>query len=157
MLYIRGNSLSFLRAKMQNDLDNLADWLYVNDLKLNVAKTKSILFNAEGLMPNVELSLNKQPIECVCDFKFLGVHLDNTLNFDSHYLVVYKKLLQAEFLICKLSTFLPSSCLRTLYYAYFHANLSYCLLIWYPLLKKSQQNVIYVKQKQIVRMIAGVN
>ena len=61
-LYVSGNSLKFLKLKMQQDLHTLAEWLKRNCLKLNVAKTKTLLFHKEGLAPNYLLNVDG---ECI--------------------------------------------------------------------------------------------
>ena len=57
-IFIVGWSLHFVRVKMQLDLSSLTNWLTMNKLKLNVGKTKSLLFNQEGLVPNVDLIID---------------------------------------------------------------------------------------------------
>ena len=115
-----------------------------------MSKTKALLFTTEGLMLDVDLRLNNEKIECVTNFKFLGVYLDSSLCFENHYSVVMSKLLQSQFIIRKLSLVLPGSCLRTLYFAYFHSNLTYCINVWYPLLRKACRNSLYLLQKRTV-------
>ena len=44
-IFLVGKSLHFLKVKLQHDLNLVSDWLKVNSLKLNVNKTKAILFN----------------------------------------------------------------------------------------------------------------
>ena len=149
-LFVYGRSLKFMCVKLQHNLDNLQVWLHANSLKLNVSKTKVMLFNVEGLTLNVALYIDGQVIENVANFNFLGINLDNKLAFDVHFSVLYKRLLQGHFLIKKLSTILPRSCLRTLYFAYFNSHITYCLPVWYPLLNKKSQNAIYVVQKRVV-------
>ena len=156
-IFIIGNSLRFLRIKMQSDLNSLSEWLNVNSLKLNVARTKAVIFNAEGLFPQVTLEIDHQMIECVTEFKFLTLILDNVLSFETYYLNLYRKLLHSQFIIRKLGSVFPYAVLKTLYYAYFHSNLAYCLLIWYPLLSKKHQNSLYICQKRMIRIILGVN
>ena len=155
-ILLYGKSLRFLKLKMQADLDNLSCWLRSNCLKLNVAKTKLLLINAEGLAPNVSLTLEGQEIENVTEFKFLGIYLDNRLSFEYHFFELYKKLSQFHFIIRKLKSVLPQVCLPSLYFGYFHSNLVYGLPIWYPLLSKKSQNSLTIAQKKIVRAICGV-
>ena len=69
-IYVIGRSLKCLKMKLQKDLDHLNGWLSTNRLKLNVKKTKTLLFNKEGLFPNVELSINGYPLETVTSFRF---------------------------------------------------------------------------------------
>ena len=156
-IFVYGKSLCFLKAKLQSDLNSLADWLSVNSLKLNVKKTKTMLFNAEGLTPNINLMIYGESIECATEFKFLGLTLDVTLAFDQHFLNLYRKLMQAHFIIHKLNKIFPNEVLWTLYFAYYHSNLMYCLLVWYPLLHKKHQNSLYMSQKRMIRLISGVS
>ena len=142
---------------MQEDLRYLIHWLGVNGLKLNVGKTKALLFNAEGLTPNIDLEIYGQKIQTVTDFKFLRMHLDASLSFVKQFTELHKCLSQAVFIIRKLLKILPSDCLRTLYYAYFHSNLTYRLAVWYPLLSKSTQNTLYIMQKRVVCSILGAS
>ena len=73
MLYVIGRSLRFLKSKVQLDLEALSSWLSVNQLKLNVSKTKAILFNKEGLTPRLSLEVHNEQIETVSAFKIPGV------------------------------------------------------------------------------------
>ena len=156
-IYLLGRSLRFLKCKMQLDLNNLSAWLKSNQLKLNVSKMRYILFNREGLYPNVDLEVDSELIGPAKEFKFLGLTLDSELKFESHYLGLYEKLSKARFLIRSLSKYLPSDCLRILYYAYYHSHLTYCLMVWWPLVSKSAQEMIQKLQKRIVRAVCKVN
>ena len=52
-LLISGKLLKFLKRKMQCDLNHLSEWLCMNQLKLNVSKTKIMLLTREGLTPEI--------------------------------------------------------------------------------------------------------
>ena len=157
MIYLVGCSLRYLKIKVQNDLESLSKWLAGNSLKLNVSKTKCVLFNKEGLMPNIELSIDNEIVECVEHFKFLGMTLDNRLHFDRQYDELYNKLLKSSFVIRSMSRFVPESCSRYLYYAYCHSHLTYGLLVWWPMLSSTSQDMLIKLQKQIVRGICRVS
>ena len=101
--------------------------------------------------------MDRNLIETVSHFKFLGITLDSTLNFELHYQLIYKKLSQFSFIIRKLSLVLPTSCLRTLYFAYCHSNLTYGFMIWYPLIRKCSQQMLYVLQKRLVCAINKIS
>ena len=154
-IFVHGKSLRFLRTKLQADLDNLSNWLLVNGLKLNVSKTKVMVFEAQGLTPNIALEIDGQMIENVTSFKFLGLNVCADLSFKSHLCQIRQRLSQAIFILRKLAYILPLSCLRTLYYAYFHSHLSYCMIIWFPLLTSAERDSLYKMQKRAVRIISG--
>ena len=152
-LYVIGKSLCCMRAKIQADLSSLANWLKVNKLKLNVAKTKYMLFSKEGVTPKVGLQVDSEPIMQTLAFRYLGVWLDNELSFLHHYKELHLKLLKSVFLIRCLAKFIPAECLRTLYFAYYHPHLVYGLSIWWPFLGKALHENLYVLQKRIVRSL----
>ena len=155
-IFLSGSSLRFLRTKMQSDLESLSCWLRANELKLNVQKTKAMIFHKDGLTPSIDLYTNQEQIKVVSEFNFLGITLDNSLGFVSHCDRLYSKLLRSSYVIRYLSHFLPSECLKVLYFAYFHSHLTYGLVVWFPLLKKSKQCLMSKMQKSIVRSIGRV-
>ena len=155
-LLVTGNSVRFLKCKMQVDLDSVSVWFRSNMLKLNVAKTKCMFFCKEGLNPNIELTVEGQVIDMVKKFKFLGVTFDCELTFEHHYLELYDKLVKSVFIIRTLSRMLPRSCLQDLYFAYFQSHLMYGILVWYPLLSKSRQKSLFLLQKKVIQIVCGV-
>ena len=156
-IFLMGKSLKFLRTKVQKDLDNVCGWLNAHELKLNVAKSKVMLLNAKGLCPNVELIMNNEILEVVEKFKFLGVTVDVTLNFDEHYGLLHNKLVKSVFIIRTLAKTLPRSCLHSLYFAFYHLNLMYCATTWFPLLKATSQNSLYMLQKRLIRTLSNAS
>ena len=152
-IYLVGKSVRFLRIKLQFDLNNLATWLRMNQLKLNTSKSKVMLLNRGGLNPEIALDLDGDLLENVSFYKFLGVTIDSALTFEEHFAQCHAKLLKSSVIIRLLSRYLPTECLRTLYFAYFHSHLTYCLLAWYPLLSKRNQNALFILQKRLVRAI----
>ena len=156
-LLISGKNLRCLKSKMQHDLDHLSVWLANNYLKLNVSKTKYLIFHKEGLSPEVTLHVDGSTVGMVRDFRFLGVLIDGALSFTAHFTQLYEKLLKSCFILRHLGNVLPSSCLRTLYFAFFHSHLTYGSMIWYPLLKRNEQLTLFHLQKRIVRILCKVN
>ena len=104
----------------------------------------------------MDLEVDGQTIDSVECFKFLGISIDNTLHFEKHYSSLHSSLLKSSSVIKILGKSLPTCCLRTLYFAYFHSNLVYGLCIWYPLLSKCRQDALYVLQKCITHSICKV-
>ena len=57
------------------------------------------------------------------------------------------------FIIRKLSTFVPVTCLKTLYFAHYFSKMSYGINIWFPLLKEPDQTKLKSLQKKIIRAV----
>ena len=137
---------------MQSDLHDLSEWLNINKLLLNVRKTKSILFSRH-INDGIELYVNNQKIECVICFKMLGFYIDASLTFVHHAYLLRESLLTSLFLIRKLSTFIPKSGLKSLYYVYYFSRLNYGINVWLPLLWEEDKNKLFALQKRIIRII----
>ena len=152
-VFLIGRNLRALKAKVQSDLNALSRWLSTNMLKLNVMKTKSILFCRTD-SPTVSLYVAGEAIQSVKCFIFLGFFLDQNLTFEHHAYHLYESLLHSIFLMRKSSTFIPQTCLRSLYYAYYFGRLNYGVNIWYPLLKQSERTKLYTLQKRIIRIVS---
>lgn len=79
------DNLVELENIVNTDLKLYTDWLLHNKLKINVSKTKYMFFkqkNKIAEIPNIKLD-NKQ-IEHVTHIKYLGLYIDNKLNWSEH-------------------------------------------------------------------------
>lgn len=61
---------------------------------------------------------------------YLGLILDNKLNWKAHTTELSKKLSRAVGLLYKIKNLCPASVLRSLYFSLFNSHLSYGLVVW---------------------------
>ena len=63
-------------------MDSFVGWCETNHLHLNTTKTKELVgdFRRRKSAPTT-ISINDETVEVVQDYKYLGVHLDNKLNW----------------------------------------------------------------------------
>ena len=87
-------NLNNLRKTMNKDLHFLYKWLCANRLSLNVAKTEFIIFRPVSRQPKQRITLrlcNRTLFES-SKIKYLGLILDNRLNWKAHIAELTKKL-----------------------------------------------------------------
>ena len=118
-------------------------WFNANCLTLNQDKTV-----------NMSFSLKKS----ICDefnksVKFLGLHIDSTLQWKDHEELIAKKISKGIFLLRNLSCRVPAGTLRTAYFALCHTHISYGLLVWGH---SCIRNRIFKMQRKAIRVIAGL-
>ncbi|CAH1967304.1 unnamed protein product [Acanthoscelides obtectus] len=97
LLYVYGKDFRQVVDSINSILEILYNWLCVNRLKLNVEKTKYMVF---GTKQNCNTFLEKKfcieidniQIESASSMKYLGVVLDPQLNFSLHVDYVSKKI-----------------------------------------------------------------
>ena len=105
---------------------------------------------------NVSLRMSKTEIERVHSTKFLGVIVDDKLNWKQHIGLLKGKLSKCIAVIYKASTILDSASLLTLYNSMFLPYISYCAEIWGNAFKSNLQ-CITIAQKRVVRIVAKVH
>ena len=94
------------------------EWLFLNKLSLNIKKTKFMLCHPYqkdvwNLVP--VLKINQNEIERVDKFDFLGVTLDEHVNWKAHTDKLTTQLSKYSGILNKLKNYLPPYILRTLY------------------------------------------
>ena len=89
VFYSNGKSLNAAMKDMQKSLMALELWCNRNGIFMNVSKTKFMIFGskvslAKVRQEEVKLFINKQPIARVHNYCYLGLTLDEQLNFEMH-------------------------------------------------------------------------
>ena len=76
-------SISATRERnINSEFEKINVWLNLNQLSLNVKKTKSVIFNRkQKQIAAIALSINGEDIENVEHFNFLGIILDENLSW----------------------------------------------------------------------------
>ena len=116
---------------INTEVSNVYKWLCINRLSLNIKKTKYILFhnknkNIDHILPDI--CINNNRVERVSQFNFLGININENLNWNSHLDQMCTKVSKSVGIINKLKQFLPPFVLRTLYNSIVLPHLSYGIL-----------------------------
>ena len=128
-MYVEGTSLSYqihsihqLNRALNQDLKALDKWLRGNKLSLNVAKPQSVVISIKQKLAALNsqteqsnLHIHDKDLDGVQSIKYLGVHIDNTLDWKKHTQEVSKKILRSLGLIKYAKRFLPLESLKNHY------------------------------------------
>ena len=90
-LYYQSSDIVQLNEATNNDLKQLDIWLHGNKLSLNVAKTNSMLVATKqkhnilnSRNDDMDLKIRDTDLEIIQKTKYLGVQIDNSLNWKEH-------------------------------------------------------------------------
>ena len=148
-LTVYANSDVELTKLLQIYMDKLKYWFDINNLKLNIQKTKILpYFNTK--LTN-DITIDNIKIDIVDNYKFLGLYLDTKLSFNIHIDNLNMKLSKIIYLIKRLS-YLNIKNLILLYNSLFLSNLTYGIEIWGNIYN-SNLNILNLSQKKIIRII----
>ena len=126
------NSIKKLKKLINTDLKNLSNWLNANKISLNVKKTETIIFKSrrkkyEGV---IKLKLNRQRLHSSNNVKYLGIKIDENLNWKHHINEVSTKLIRANAILFKIRNYVNPKILRSIYFAIFESHLNYSFIVW---------------------------
>ena len=138
--------------EINRDLMLFAAWLQANKLSLNTKKTKLMIFdgNKRKRIKNINLQINNERLVQVDTFSFLGIIIDDKLNWKGHLNSLAVKLSRSNAILNRLKNMLTTNILKLLYFAMFSSYLNYGILCW----GFSCDN-IFKLQKKCIRIISN--
>ena len=128
-LYISHTNLNFITFALEHDLSILQDWFYANKLTLNIGKSVAILFGKHG-GKKLNVCIGKEVIPQQQGTKFLGIWIDETLNWRVYTNALLLKLNSKVHLLKTGRNHLSPHALKVVYFAQVHSNLTYGIGIW---------------------------
>lgn len=98
VIFTSSSNFDDIERNLNNDINNVATWFRENELIVNLTKgkTATMLFGTAKRLNRLQgrqlnLMVNGLPINTATSHKYLGVHLDSTMNFETHFNKTYKK------------------------------------------------------------------
>ena len=141
-----------LEEVINYELTKVYKWLLDNKLFLNYNKSTYLIFTNKKIHHKFNIKVKQNEIKESTFTKYLGITIDNKLNWKPHILNLKSKLARNNYLLFKLSKYVNQSTLRTVYYSLIHPFLQYCISTWGSS-AKSNLNLLERLQKQAVRNI----
>ena len=136
--------------KINNELNKINNWLKANKLSLNVKKTKFMIFRKPQKKVEIPvLHIGGENIDCVNNFNFLGIVLNEHLNWHSHTTKIANKICKIIGILNKLKHILPQQILSTIYTSLITPHVNYGILLW-----GHEATRIYKLQKKAIRTIS---
>ena len=134
---LSGNCLRKIEELMNYELGKIANWFDDNHLTLHPGKTRYIIYQAgRKIAEDINLNLKGVPIQRVGNeneetgFKFLGLWLDEKLNWKLHIEKVLAKTRKITYTIIKLKKYLPAEHIAMIYKGLIKPIFEYGLSIW---------------------------
>ena len=122
-------------ALIQSDLDNLCTWCNRNKITINCKKTKYCVFGMrsnikKSKMLDIQLSLNANILERVCSYKYLGLILDEHLNYNKHITEMTKLISHKLFLLSKIRRYITTDACINIFKTMVLSVIEYCDIIY---------------------------
>ena len=133
--------------------NTIFDWVGGNGLSLNIKKTNYIIFSQKGTLDyTFQPKINGKPIEQKQAARFLGVIIDNKLNWNQHIRAIKTKMARYQGILYKLKSILPQAARLSIFHSFIQSHLNYCSLIW-GFASKSNIELLFRAQKKGIRAV----
>ena len=146
-------SIQSLQNKLHQGIKLIKQWITYNKLLLNISKTNLVYFKSRSdsseLPPVV---VDNENIEQVKHTKFLGVMVDEHLNWKQQINSVTLKLSKASGILHRIRHQLTQKAMMNVYYTLCYPYLIYCASVWgctWP----TFLNEVIVAQKRLIRIM----
>lgn len=157
-IYTKSHNLKTAYEYVNSDLHALDIWFKTNKLSLNIGKTNYMLFtnnkrSLTNISPN-KLKIGNEELEQKNHVKFLGITIDENLNWKEHILTTKNKISRTFYSLKMVKHILPQKTLKTLYQSLVQPHLDYGIMFWGGT-HDTHLNKLIVTQKKIIRNITN--
>lgn len=123
LLYVCGDNITECVTKINHDLEKLNVWFKMNKLNLNLKKTKCMFFNDNA---STNINIDNKIIEKVNDIKYLGIMIDNKLDFKCHVQYICKKIAKKIYFFSKIRPRISLNTAIKIYNTMIKPHFEYC-------------------------------
>ena len=155
-IYYESKNLKNLEQTVNEELKKLSLWLNLNRLALNISKTNFVIFRANrALNHNVTLIMNRKALIQKDHVKYLGVLLDEHLNWRHQITSVSKKISRGIGILSLLKNCMEIKLIKSIYYSLVYSHLNYGIQAWGSASPTDLEKLL-ILQKKAVRIMSGV-
>ena len=151
-IYKGHRSMRYLKWCIEMDLYNISDWFKANKLTLNISKSVYMIFSRKN-HTDIDLKLGDNKLPKVTITNFLGMWIDQNLNWNEHLSKLKTKVKRNLTLLKIGQRHLNTHTKKMLYYAQIYSHLSYGLILWGNMVSNTQLNTIQKLQNQAIRLV----
>ena len=152
-VFIEGHSFNEVIESLNTELKKVSFWLQSNKLTLNVNKSHYMVFHRSRIKHSqTAIKIQNCTINKTDSIKFLGVIIDNKLNWHEHIIYIKNKISKSIGIIYKVRKYVEKQTIKNMYYTFVFPYLIYCNEIWGNACQAYVDPLIKL-QKKIVRIM----
>ena len=131
LLYIN-KSMKKINKHINHDLSLIVQWLRSNKINLNVDKTELVIFSPKRkqITKHLNFRISGQKIEISTRVKYLGIQIDQHLNWNEHIKNIIPKLTRAIGTLSNIYHYVPKLFLQTINHSIFNSHVIYACQVW---------------------------
>jgi hypothetical protein len=156
IVYCNNADVNHLVGNMNDTLFEVNEWYKANRLVLNISKSNSMLIGSnvnDDDIRNFQVTLGGMPLNCNQSTKYLGVHIDQNLKFETHVSELSSVLSRKLSWLARLRHIVPNNVLQLTYITYIMPVFDYACSVWGCTRKNI--DVVQRLQNRAARIVSG--
>ena len=148
-------SFKTVLAKAKDQFSKLRHWCTCNKLTINQDKTFLILFHATNKPVPLnfsDITVDDFIIKRVTNVKYIGLNIDEKLNWREHVYDLCKSLIKYFGIFNKVKYFVTSKLARQLYFAFIYSRINYGIEV-YGVCAKSLMQKLQILQSKLLKLL----
>ena len=132
-LTLSDKNLNSLQKRVNDELFKIDLWLRTNKLSLNYSKISFMIINkhpSTTFTGNFQISINSHTLKRESVVKYLGILIDQNLNWSAHTKQLSFQLSRYAGLLYRTRKFLGKETLSLIYYTLIYSRVQYGITIW---------------------------
>ena len=169
-LFITGPSKESTYLKANEVLEHVSNYMRCNLLHINMSKCCFIHFKPQFEFDETcarvrpfaneddksrAIFINGKKICKVSSTKFLGIVIDEQLNWTAHVEYLRKKIRSIIGALCRIRHSVPSDLYLKIYNSLFESHLTYGISVWGVAIKNQSDDKLFIAQKHCIRILFG--
>ena len=153
-LFLAHKDRNILYQQANQILFNLYEYSCANRLVINVEKCCYIEFNSNPADNKMFLGILNNEFEKVSNCKFLGVYINDNLNWDDQINNVKSQVAKSCGSLYSIRLHVPPKILRQVYISLVQPYLNYCIPLWGANFYSDSLTKLFILQKKCIRIVA---
>ena len=154
-IIINGANIADIVQQLNELCNILPNWVISNGLALNLKKTKYMLFSRQNIELPDEFKILNKKIDRVKEVRFLGVIVDEKLNWSAHIKTLKSKMSRYIGILCKIKKLLPIQAKMQIFQSLIQSHLNYCSIVWGFTAKSNIESLFRIQKKGIRAIVPG--
>lgn len=154
-IILTGKNIEEIHQQVELLTKTLTDWVDCNGLKLNLKKTCFMIFSPHKTNIEYDLRMSNVNIERKSTARFLGVLINEKLNWAQHIAALRNKMARHIGVMYKLKGIIPLAARLNIFHSFVQSHVNYCSLIWGFSSRSNIESIFSAQKKGIRAVIPG--
>ena len=156
-VYVQHDSNDGAIQILNSELAKVAKWFDSNKVTINGNKIRMLMMSRKKTPnPQVDVILHNEAIQRVAKAKFLGIIVDQHLNWKYHISMVSHKFFKSCGIISLIRNTLDIKSKKLIYYSLIHPYLTYCIDVWSSTYRTNLKTLCTAQKRSVRTLFATV-